>query len=93
MLGADVVQVLEDAAQHEFERAVDAQTQHEFGKGLEDTPDGLVHYLVDTLDELVDELFVVAAALIALGKGDIGLGNGLLQIFQQQTRDGLGRFG
>jgi len=88
--GADVVAVLEDAAQHEPGNAIDAQMQGCLGKGPQDTRDGLVGNAVHTVDEVINDLLVVAdCALIAFGKGNVGLGDGLLQMLEQQVGDSL----
>ena len=91
--GADVVAVLENALHDEPEGAEDAQPQGGFGQGLENAPDGLVHQLVNPLDEPVGGLVVVGAALVALGKRDIGVGNRLLQVLEQQVGERLGGIG
>ena len=79
VLGADVVAVLEDAAKHEPGDVVDAQVQCGLGEGFQDARNRLVHDTIHTLDELVNQLLVVAhGALVALGKGDVSMGDGLL---------------
>lgn len=89
MLGANVVQVLQYAPEHKLESAIDAQVQCGLGKGAQDAAGGLVNDLVYTLDELVDQLLVVLAILVALGKNDIGLGHRLFQMLEKEIGYGI----
>ncbi len=86
----DVVEVLEDAAQHQAGDVIDAQMQSGPGKRLEDAPDGFINHVIYALDQAVDEGSMVVAALIALGKTQIGLSNRLAQVLEQEVGDGIG---
>ena len=46
--------------------------------------------MVHTVNELLDQRQIVAAPLIAFGKGDIGLRHGFLQVLEQQLGNTLG---
>lgn len=82
MWGVDVVAVLEDAAQHFAGDAIHSQAHGGLGKWAQDTRHGFINDVVHPSDELLDQLAVVVAALIALGKGKIGAGDRGLQVLE-----------
>ena len=80
---ADVVAVLEDAAQHFAGDAIHPQAHGGFGEWAQDACHGLVHDAVHPSDEFLDELAVVVAALVALGEGEVGTCDRCLQVLKQ----------
>ena len=61
---ADVVAVLEDAAQHGTGKAIHAQVQGRLGQRPQDAGDGLIDEVINTIDDLLDEPAVVLAAWV-----------------------------
>lgn len=93
MLGTYVVAVLENAAQHESGDAIDTQPHRRLGKRTQNASCGLVDHMVHAIDKLLDKREIVTGAFVPLGKGNVGLRDGFLQMLEQQVGDVIGIVG